>query len=166
PAVAGVVPPTGEPPVVSARGSPAHPRVARTPAGSSCGRSVRYRIQVPGPVPRCRRLHDELCSRTWAILARLSAIPDAPFGGGPYPLTFRSPASNDPPTAPRHNASSHSIWPTVTPRIHPRAERPPLRPAPSNSSPLLQLAPSSRPKLALFFCSVSVEVEKRPVAAA
>ena len=74
-------------------------------------------------VPCCRRLHDELCPRTWAILARLSAIPDAPFSGGPHPLTSRSPASNDSPTAPRHTASSHYIWPTVTPRLDPRAER-------------------------------------------
>jgi len=44
-------PPAGEPPVVSARGSPAHPRPARIAAGSSCGRSVRSRIQVPGPGP-------------------------------------------------------------------------------------------------------------------
>src|SRR2546423_374177 len=49
---------------LSASGSPGHPQAVRTPAGSSCGRSVRYRIQVPGSVPRCRRLHDELCPRT------------------------------------------------------------------------------------------------------
>jgi hypothetical protein len=64
----------------------------------------------------------ELCPSTRAILARLSAIPHAPFGGGPHPLTSRSPASNDSPTAPRHTASSHYTWPTVTPRIDPRAE--------------------------------------------
>src|ERR1019366_5508014 len=42
--------------------------------------------------------------------------------GGPHPLTSLSPASNDSPTAPRHTASSHYTWPTVTPRIDPRAE--------------------------------------------
>ena len=124
PAVAGVVPPARELPVVSARGSPAHPRRARTPAGSSCGRSVRYRIQVPGPGPVLPAAPmQELCPSTRAILARLSAIPHAPFGGGPRPFTSRSPASNDCRTAPRHTASSHYIWPTVTPRLDPRAER-------------------------------------------
>ena len=115
--------PAREPPLVSARGSPAHPRRAPharglfvRPIGSlpdpsprpwspAAGGSTTSFVRAPGP--------------SW----RLSAIPDAPFGGGPQPLTSRSPASNDSPTALRHTASSHYTWPTVTPRIDPRAER-------------------------------------------
>ena len=133
PAVAGAVA-AREPPVVSARGSPAHPRPARVPnAGSSCGRSVRYRIQVPGPGPLLPAAPRRALSEHPGHPARLSAIPHAPFGGGPHPLTSRSLASNDSPPAPRHTASSHYIWPTVTPRIDPRAERRhPCAPRPPN----------------------------------
>ena len=100
---------------------PTHEQPAAS-TGSSCGRSVRYRIQVPGPCPPLPAASRRASSGTRAILARLSAIPHAPFGGGPYPLTSRSPASNDSPTAPRHAASSHYIWPTVTPPFDRRAE--------------------------------------------
>jgi hypothetical protein len=119
---------------VSARGSPAHPRPARVPsAGSSCGRSVRYRIQVPGPGPLLPAAPRRALSEHPGHPARLSAIPHAPFGGGPHPLTSSSLASNDSPPAPRHTASSHYIWPTVTPRIDPRAERRhPCAPRPPN----------------------------------
>lgn len=119
---------------MSARGSPAHPRPARVPsAGSSCGRSVRYRIQVPGPGPLLPAAPRRALSEHPGHPARLSAIPHAPFGGGPHPLTSRSLASNDSPPAPRHTASSHYIWPTVTPRIDPRAERRhPCAPRPPN----------------------------------
>src|ERR1700675_4481170 len=39
------------------------------------------------------------------------------------PRTLDSIASNEPPAAPRHAASSHDIWPNLTPRFEPRAER-------------------------------------------
>ena len=84
--------------VVSARGSPAHPRAARRARGLL----VRPIGSLPDPspqalVPCCRQLPDELCPSTRAILARLSAIPDAPFGGGP----IRSRPAHRPRTTPQ-----------------------------------------------------------------
>ena len=121
---------------MSARGSPAHPRAARRVRGLF----VRPIGFVTGSksqalVPRCWQLPFKSFVRAPGPSWRLSAIPHAPFGGGPHPLTFRSPASSDSPKAPRHTASSHYIWLTVTPRFDPRDEgrhpcalRPPTHP--------------------------------------
>jgi hypothetical protein len=119
-AVAGVVA-AREPHVVSARGSPAHPRPARK-------LFVRPIGALPDPSPRpwspaADSSMRELRPSTRAILARLSVIPDASFGGGPHPLTSGSPASNDSLTVPRRSTSGHYPWPNVTPRFDRRAER-------------------------------------------
>ena len=64
--------------VVSGRGSPAHPRAARRARGSLVRPIGSLRIQVPRPwSPAAGSSLHELCPSTRAILARLSAIPDA-----------------------------------------------------------------------------------------
>ena len=96
PAAGGVVPPVRELPVVSDRKSspPTSSPPARGPARAA-DRFVRgSKSPGPGPLLPAAPLQ-ELCPSTRAILARLSAIPDASFGGGPVPLTSGSPASND-----------------------------------------------------------------------
>ena len=150
--------PGGEPRAVSGTGCPAHPHAARR-----YERGLRVRligslqIQVSRPWSRAAgSLLDELYPRTRAILARLSAISDAPFGGGPLPLTSGSPAPNNSPTAPRRTTSSRYSWLNLTPRTDPRAElRHPCAPRPPNDPPATQLALPSRSQLALFFRSVS-----------
>ena len=98
--------------------SPPRPRTLRAADRCVAG----SKSPGPGPLLPTAPLQ-ELCPSTWAILPRLSAIPDAPFGGGPHPLTSGSPASNDSRTAPRRSTSGHYPWPTVTPRFDRRAER-------------------------------------------
>ena len=99
PAVGGVVPPARELRVVSGTGSPAHPRAARHARGllRAADRFVDG-SKSPGPGPPLPAAPiDELCPSTRAILARLSAIPDAPFGGGP----IRSRPAHRPRTTPQ-----------------------------------------------------------------
>ena len=129
--------------------SPHRPRAARAADRCVAG----SKSPGPGPVLPAAPL-DELCPSTRAILARLSAIPDAPFGGGPIRSRPDSPASNDSPTAPRHAASSHYSWPTVTPRSDPRAELRMRCARDITPRRRAQVAPPSRSKLALFCCSV------------
>ena len=70
---------------MSDTGCPAHPRAVR-PARGRLERPIGA-FADPSPqalVPFCRQLRIQgLCPSTRAILARLAAIPDAPFGGGP-----------------------------------------------------------------------------------
>jgi hypothetical protein len=73
-------------------------------------------------VPYCRQFHHtELCSSSRVILARL--WPSRTHLSAVVPsLHAGSPASDNPPVAPRPAVSSHHFWPALTPRFDPRAE--------------------------------------------
>ena len=89
-----------------ARGSPAHPRAARTPAGSSCGRSVRCGSKSQALVPCRRRLHESFARApgpSWHGSRTSQTHPSAVVPIRSRPLNGRERL----PTAPRHAASSH-----------------------------------------------------------
>jgi hypothetical protein len=74
----------------------------------------------PGPVLPATPFAGALLRQS-AILARLT-IQDAPFGGGPVTLRPAQRPRTTSPVAPRHAASGHYSWLTLTPRSEPRAE--------------------------------------------
>jgi len=112
--------PAREPSVVSGSGSPAHPRAARGPLERPI-RSLPDR-SPQALVPLYRQLPlAEQCLRIRAILARLSAIPDAPIGGGPIHScpVHRPETTHQQLRAMPRQATTPGL---LTPRSDPRAE--------------------------------------------
>jgi len=105
-----------------------------TPAGCSCGRSVRCGSPSPGPGPLLPAAPLTSFARALGPPCPDSRLPErTAFGGGPgCSRPVHRPRTTSP-TAPRRSASSHYPRPTATPRFDSRAElRHPCAPHPTS----------------------------------